>query len=467
MITLEIALQKKQSEFYEAIDQYDIVGYGGARGGAKSTALRYCHLLRRIKYPGSTGAIFRGSYPELESNHIRPLFQEFPILKNYWHESKKVLTLPNGSIQLFRHCGSMNDAHLHQGQEYHDFAYDEAGALSEELFDILRASNRSSNPNIPARCQLAWNWGAAGHKWLKRRFIDKNLKTNETAQTYHFIPARLEDNPALMKADPDYEHRLMSVGSESLRKAWRWGDYDIEAGQYFSDLRRDIHLIEPFEIPDHWGGFCSYDYGWAHPNALLWWAVDEDGTAYVYREHSKSKESIEHTSKVFNQFTDHPKRNIWHAGHDCWVDRGSALSKEVHPQDPTIAEAFAKNHIYLKAANIDRKQGASFLRESFRFETTLDESGKMDFTIKPKIYIFNNCELLWDTLTRMVHDPNKIEDVLKEDSTDGTNDKGDDLYDSMRYGAMSRFSASPKKHNPRSKYSLMNQIQKRPTWRTV
>jgi len=38
----------------------------------------------------------------------------------------------------------------------------------------------------------------------------------------------------------------------------------------------------------------------------------------------------------------------------------------------------------------------------------------------------------------MIHDPDKAEDVLKVDATEGDPNSGDDAYDMIRYGLMSR-----------------------------
>lgn len=38
----------------------------------------------------------------------------------------------------------------------------------------------------------------------------------------------------------------------------------------------------------------------------------------------------------------------------------------------------------------------------------------------------------------MIHDPDRVEDVLKVDATDGDPMSGDDAYDMIRYGLMSR-----------------------------
>jgi hypothetical protein len=91
-----LAKQAKQRKLLETVEKTPITFYGGAKGGGKSKGLQLLMLLRRFKYSGSTGAIFRKTYPELEANHIRPLFQSFPGLRAYYQESKKLLTLPNG-----------------------------------------------------------------------------------------------------------------------------------------------------------------------------------------------------------------------------------------------------------------------------------------------------------------------------------------------------------------------------------
>src|ERR1017187_10197507 len=131
MQELKIALQLKQRLLVEYVEKYPIVFFGGAKGGGKSKGLQLLMLLRRFQYPKSTGAIFRKTYPELEANHIRTLFQSFPELRAYYQESKKLLTLPNGSEIQFCHCKNEADIALYQGREFHDLAIDEAGQWTE------------------------------------------------------------------------------------------------------------------------------------------------------------------------------------------------------------------------------------------------------------------------------------------------------------------------------------------------
>jgi phage terminase large subunit len=434
MIDIEIALQPKQKLFLKTIENTPITFYGGAKGGGKSKGLRLIMILRRFLYPGSQGVIFRRTYPELEGNHIRPLMDEFPQLKPYYHESKKILTLPNGSTLQFCHCQSEKDIGLYQGREFHDLAIDEAGQWTESMFRTLQGSNRSSIPGIKARTICTGNPGGIGHKWLKRLFIDRRFNERERPEDYAFIQALVDDNSALLENDPEYVRRLESEPNETLRKAYRYGDWDIFAGQYFSEIRREIHMIKPFEIPEHWNRFGSYDFGFNHPAAFGWFANDEDGNVYLYREFIKAQLRVDQFAQHINTFKDTSKLYPVLAGWDCWAKK--AVINGASP--PTIAEEFQKHNILLTRANIDRVQGATHLRNYLAWQN------KADGRNKPRFFIFETCPVSFDCLTRMIHDPNNIEDVLKVDATEGDIMTGDDPYDMIRMGLMSRPAISEK-----------------------
>lgn len=427
MLELKIKLQPKQKEFREALDKYSTVGFGGARGGGKSYALRNIFLIRRFEYPKSTGAIFRKSYPELFANHIQPMFQEHPGLRTYWSEAKKILTLPNGSTLQFCHCSNESDLSLHQGREWADLGFDEAGQTSEQIIRTLQGSNRSSIPGTPVRTALTMNPGGPNHGFLKRIFIDRRFNERERPNDYHFIQSLISDNKALTENDPDYVHRLNTETSEALRKAYLYGDWEILAGQFYSELRRDAHIIDPFHIPEHWNRFGALDFGYNHPAAVGWFATDEDGNTYLYRELVKAQMRADQIAEFMLQFPE-TKDMTFSAGHDCWAKRSSVVN-QAQGNPPTIAEEFLAHGIHLKHAVIDRVAGAAHLRSYLALR------GEKQ---KPRFYMFKTCPISYDTISRMVHDPNRVEDVLKVDAIEGDPTTGDDAYDMVRYGLMSR-----------------------------
>lgn len=427
MNELRIPLQLKQKAFRRSIDDYSVTLFGGARGGGKSYALRNIFLIRALEQPGSTSAIFRKTYPELENNHIRPMFQQHPHLRQFYNEAKKIMTLPNGSVIQFSYCENDKDVARQQGQEIHNLGIDEAGQWEEGVFRTLLGSNRSSNPNIKARCALTANPGGVGHGWLKRIFIDRRFNDRERPQDYNFIQSLIADNQALIDNDPDYVHRLNTETSEALRKAYIYGDWDALAGQFFQEIAREKHIVKPFTIPAHWNRFGAYDFGFNHPAAFGWFANDEDGNTYLYRLLLKSRTRVDQFAAELLKHQDTEKLYPIVAGHDCWTTK-NVLRDEAAP--PTVAEEFAKHGIQLKKATIDRVQGAAHLRSYLAWQGKPAE--------KPRFFIFENCIDAFDCLARMVHDPDKPEDVLKVDATEGDEKSGDDLYDMIRYGLMSR-----------------------------
>lgn len=427
MTGLQIALQPKQKLLVETVERTPVTFYGGAKGGGKSKGLQLLMLLRRFKYPKSTGAIFRKTYPELEANHIRPLFQAFPQLRAYYHESKKILTLPNGSELQFCHCKNESDIGLYQGREFHDLAIDEAGQWTEAMFRTLLGSNRSARPEIQVRCILTGNPGGIGHGWLKRIFIERRFNERERSEDYAFIQALVDDNAALVDNDPDYVRRLESEPNEVLRKAYRFGDWNIFAGQFFQEISKDVHWIEPFNIPPHWNRFGAYDYGFNHPAMFGWFANDEDGNTYLYRELAATQVRVDLFAKQLNEYEDTSLLYPIVAGHDCWTQK-NVLKDDALP--PTVAEQFQTHAIYLKKAVIDRIQGAAQVRDYLAWQKRPNG--------KPRFYIFNTCPITFDCLSRMIHDPDKVEDVLKINASEGDPMSGDDAYDMVRYGLMSR-----------------------------
>lgn len=427
-MTLTIQLTKKQSEFDRAIERYPVVLFGGGRGGGKSHGLRLIMLKRRIQYPNSIGYLFRKTFPELEANHISPLFAQFPALREFYNEGKKTLRLPNGSELRFAFCEHERDISKFQGREIHDLAIEEAGDWQEHCFELLRASNRSSLPHIKPRTILTANPGGVGHKFLKRLFIERNFRDGENPDDYFFIPALVRDNPALMRADPLYAERLKGIKNETLRRAWLEGDWDITAGTYFNQLNRRVHLIKPFKIPPHWKWFGGYDYGFNHPAVWSFWVSDEDGNHYCVKEIYQARLGIDDQAnrvhEILEEFVQTKQKTdrsiIFHAGHDCWAVKKAG--------DPTIAEDFIRRKIVLARANINRKLGAKQCREYLGNETR-----------KPRAFFFETASKIFDCIERMVNDPNDVEDVLKVDSVEGDPNTGDDGYDGgFRYPIMSR-----------------------------
>ena len=462
MAEIVIELTKKQTEFDKAIELYENTFFGGSKGGGKSHGIREITLKRSMSIPYSRNVIFRKTYPELYNNHIDPLLTKFPVLRQYYNNQNKEIKLPNKSLFAFRHCQYERDLALNQGVEWHTLGIDEVGEWSEDWFWTLKGSNRSGNPNIKARSIMTGNPGGIGHKWLKRLFIDRNYRPNiEHPEDFGFIPAFVQDNPALMKNDPKYIERLRSNKNQQLVKAYLEGSWDIQAGQFFDMVSRETHMINPFEIPDHWERMGMFDTGYNHPAAFIWMAMDTDGNCYIYREYLQSRKRTEEISADVMSFDDCRKIKAIPAGHDCWTK---------HAGDPSVEEKFAeasKNQLVLHKAAIDRVAGAAQVRDYLVLRPSAQLNPDGTPKMKPRLFIFKTCPMTFDTLVRMTHDDKKPEDVLKVDATAEEPLTGDDLYDALRYGLMDRPRISQDPPKPKRRRFFKDEDDSTSSWTTV
>ena len=85
--------------------------------------------------------------------------------------------------------------------------------------------------------------------------------------------------------------QILSAYSPHEREMRRYGRPSIGSGLIFPVDESKI-IIDPIEIKDHWPRIAAIDFGWDHPTAVVWCAVDRDeDTFYVYDCHRESKAS--------------------------------------------------------------------------------------------------------------------------------------------------------------------------------
>ena len=430
MLTVTIpAPNEKQLRFFR--DRHKYVAYGGARGGGKSWAVRINALLMAARYPGIAQVIIRRSYPELYANHIKPFLQMLPRGGYRYNDTKKELTLPNGSRIVFKFCSGEKDLPNFQGTEYDILYIDEATQFTEEQFRVLAACVRGPRADFPKRCYLTCNPGGIGHAWVKRLFVDRHFEAGENPDEYSFIQAGVRDNKALMKSQPDYIRQLEALPPK-LREAWLDGTWDIRTGQFFEDFhdrpehyadRQFTHVIEPFEIPDGWKLYRSFDWGYHRPFSCGWWAVDYDGVVYrileMYGCTKTPNEGVRWTpDKVFTEIARIEHEHRWLRGkHISGVADPAIWDGET---GESIAQCAARHGVYFVKGDHARIPGWMQLHYRLAF----DENGY------PQMYVFKNCQAFIRTLPLLQYDSQLGEDL----DSDGE----DHIADETRYFLMSR-----------------------------
>ena len=275
----------KQAEFFRSTARH--TAYGGARGGGKSWAMRRKLVLLALNYPGLNALIMRRTLPELRENHVIPLLKELKGAAKY-NAAERVFKFPNGSRLRLGYCDSASDVYQYQGQEYEVIGFEEATNFEPDWLTFIATCLRTTRTDFVPRIYYTCNPGGPGHAYIKRLFIDRAFRDGEDPADYVFIPAKVYDNQVLMQRDPGYLKRLEAL-PPARRRAHLEGDWNVYEGQVFAEWRDDpahyadgkwTHVIEPFDIPDTWRVYRSFDFGYAKPFSVGWWAVDFDGRLY-------------------------------------------------------------------------------------------------------------------------------------------------------------------------------------------
>ncbi len=410
------------------------VFYGGARGSGKSDALLGDFAAHAGRHASAArGILFRRTYPELEEIERRSR-EIYGALRAVYNAGSRTWIFPNGATLKLRHLDRDEHADEYQGHQYTWMGFDELQswplpAPIDRLWATLRSPHR-----VPCVRRSTGNPGGPGNQWVRRRYVDP--ATPGVPYKYRpqaavpleieavFIPARLEDNPALVARDPQYESRLAAVGNAELYRAWRFGDWSVIAGAAL-DLNPAVHLVPRFDPPAHWTWFGSFDWGYAHPWVFAAYLADEDGTVFqVDMLSGRRMQPREIADRIRERFDVGVFRHVV-AGHDCWADY-RARAENV----PTVAEVLMEHGLYLSQANISRVQGLNTLRRYL--DHGPDRRPALRFMDTP-----GNRACLAQ-LQAMVLNPNDPEDVRKVDADSETGEGGDDRYDTVRYAVCSR-----------------------------
>lgn len=407
----------RQRECLLALRSYCYVLYGGAMGGGKSYLLRWWCVLQCLYYFARYGVrnvrvgLFSKDYPTLVDRQIAKIKFEFPAWLGKISSSRtegfnfKLADRFGGGIIAFR---NLDDPSKYNSSEFASIGVEELTENDEQIFHELR--KRLRWPGIPTsdlRFLGCTNPGGKGHAWVKRLWIDRDFpkELHEIADRFQYIKARAQDNPHL---DDDYRKMNLDTLPEEMRRAYAEGDWDLFVGQYFTEFRKDVHVVDPFEIPWFWKIKRGGDWGEANPCAFLWRATDPEGYEYiigeVYGAGLKVKDQAERI-KAFEAGKHVEKVGVLDGA--CFDPTG---------RDKSIADQFAEYGVLwarsVKSGERGRiAHGAQALRSKLDFER--DASGKV--TRPPRTRFFSTCVHTIRTLPTLVHDPHNPENYAGED----------------------------------------------------
>jgi len=352
-------------------------------------------VLLALNFPGIQILLLRRTFPELRENHINPLCRWLHGIATY-KESTKEFLFPNSSRIKLGYLSEEGDVLQYQGQAYEVIGMEEATQFTEFQYYALTECCRLHGllrQNFIPRMYFTCNPGGVGHAWVKRLFIDRDYREEESPEDYVFIPSTVYDNRYLLSENPEYVRTLESL-PPLRRRAMLYGDWDVFEGQYFTEFDRAKHQIAPFAIPDSWHRFGALDYGLDMTCCLLLAYPPDRSRIVVYRE-------LYEENLVLSEAA---KKIVSLCGGDMlrYLSASPDLAGRRQDGGRSGFDILQKNGVRgLVPADNARIPGWRRLREFLRAES---EGGAY-------LGIFPQCKNLLRTLPKLTFDPVKTEDA--------------------------------------------------------
>ena len=261
----------------------DVAVYGGAAGGGKTFAL-LLEAMRHVNNPRYGALLFRRSYPQIMTegglwDEATALYTQLDAHPNLGGPEFRFST---GASVGFAHLQHEKTKYEYQGAQIPMLGFDEGTHYSWGQFSYLLGRNRSTcgikpytritcnpDPDHWLREFLDWWIGEDGFPIPERSGVLRwfAVQRNElfwadSPETLvnrlgpecmplsaTFVPASLDDNPALLEHDPNYRAKLRA-GTEAERQRLELGNWDAReaAGDILPRSRVGIAEAAPADV---------------------------------------------------------------------------------------------------------------------------------------------------------------------------------------------------------------------------
>jgi phage terminase large subunit len=270
----------------------------GAAGTGKSVgALMKMHLAM-LQVPNARGLIVRKTHVSLSASTLVTFRKKVAeealasgLVKFYGGSAQEPASFRyiNGSVIV---VGGLDRPSRLLSTEYDLVFIDEAIEVTAEDIDTLVTRLRNGRLSYQ-QIIMASNPGAPTH----------HLKQRADAGRCRILYSTHEDNPRMHDGSDWTEYGLSYLARlDTLTGAryqrMRWGKWVSAEGLVYEGYDPAVHLVDRLpEGSERWTRYMTVDFGYSNPFVAQWWAEDDDGRLWLYRELYRTKMLVEDHAK--------------------------------------------------------------------------------------------------------------------------------------------------------------------------
>lgn len=335
-----------------------------------------------------------------------------------WDTRTLTFTFKNGSTLQFLTHGM--DLDKHGGVPLHFVFFDEIPPQPIFNENLMRLIDYNGFWVIAATAVqgMGWTYDYIWEPW-----------ENGEIDWVFCIQLKQSDNPYL-EADQEERGKYYIAMDEAERTIREEGAFVAKSGLVFPNFKKKIHVLDaPLPLSEFrsWAWYCSFDFGWNNPTAILWHAVAPDGRIYTFAEHYKSNMTVgEHAQVV------HEREAAFGKSPEVRVGDPAGNQKQMNTGTSVISE-YSRRGIYISTEMVPRDPmiGIEKMQSYFAVrEFTGWGRNKPTWMISPNCvhFIRELQRLRWASYEsdKKAYESNRKEEVHKKD---------DHAFDSAKYFA--------------------------------
>lgn len=435
---MEVKLKSFQDGFVFSEAPYPAMVSAWGTGKSLCLILRILRLCEQ--YPNNLALICRKEFTDLKDSTIK----DFELYTGIKVPSSKDVTLPNGSVIMFRHGEELNTLQninlgvcgIEQAEEFDD----------DSQWFMLFGRMRRKNCGNPSLFLIA---NANGDNWINRLWPQAGDKNYQMAPGYELYEATTFDN-----ADVLPESFLKSLETLRVQKPTVYAQYvensrKVTSGKIFGMWDEKFHVIPDREFPEWWETFGAMDTAVASGvYCAKIYKVSPEGNIIAIKEYYQKGRLISEHCAGIKALYPGAENLMWFISPDAYNK-----TREKEGSLYSIADELRDNGFNsLAPAENDVNAGINRMGEYLKVDLDV-EHPYHNYNGSPRFMVTESCVNTRREIPMYREVPNKISD--RGDRKWEPYKKDDHSVDADRYAIMSRPQAilakekdKPRPHTP-------------------